>query len=140
MMGQLPRSLTDREQDKFIWDPDETLGTLVKVFAKIAGGQINILSPTTAVTQVITVTDTVSLIPRNANSQAMDFKNLSETNSFWIATHNAPLASSVAGTANARRVNAGEGDNFGLDSAASVWVICESGKTVDVEFTDWVLV
>jgi hypothetical protein len=138
-MGQLPLSLTDREQDKFIWDPDETLKTMVKVFAKISGGQINILSPNIALTQVITVTSTATLVPRNANSQAMDFKNLSENNAIWIATHNAPVASSAAGVANARRINASEGDNFGLDSGASLWIICEAGKTVDVELTDWVL-
>ena len=139
-MGALPPNKNDREQDKFIWDPDETLTTMVKVFAKIAGGEVNVLAPTSAITQVITVTDSPSLVPRASGSQALDFKNLNATNAFWFATHSLPLASSVPGVANARRVNPEEGDNFGLDSGTSVWVICEAGKSIDVELTDWVLV
>lgn len=129
----LPPNKNDREQDKFIWDPDNTYGTMVKVFAKLVGGvaigDVNIKAPTGPFrVQVVLVGTSASNpvpIPLVARV-SLSIRNKSTTETVYFGHDNLVTADDTA--TGGWEIGPGEDFNIDLDDGNAFYLISTSSN------------
>jgi hypothetical protein len=129
--------IAGREYEKFTWDAE--LGTVVKVLTKIFGGELTIISPVDFYVSTELVTDTAAQFPSTmpANAVAMDFTNLSETDTVYSGRSSAVTADRIVGGTGGWEIGPGEGDNFSLGGGNRPWLITPTGKTAIIKIRVW---
>jgi hypothetical protein len=128
----LPPNKNDREQDKFIWDPDNTYGTMVKVLAKLEGGvaigDVNIKAPTGPFrVQVFTVTTTATdFIPIPlVDRVSISIRNKSATQTVYFGEDNTITADDTA--TGGWEIGPGEDFNIDLNDTNAFYLMTSSG-------------
>lgn len=127
----LPPNKNDREQDKFIWDPDNTYGTMVKVLAKLVGGvtigEVNIKAPTGPfkVQVVLVGTSAADPIPTPLTGRvSLSLRNKSTTETVYFG-HNSSITADDTSTGG-WEIGPGEDFNIDLDDGNAFYLISTS--------------
>lgn len=129
--------------DKFAEDAD--LGTVVKVLAKIAAGEITILAPDDFLITTLDVGDVPVKIPATpaAGRIAMDIRNLAGVNQpeqvLYIGPSATVTASSAVGTTSGWQIGPGEGDNVDLRFIKEPWAVAPAGVTIRIQVREWIV-
>lgn len=139
----LDPNINTREFDKFAFDPE--LETVVKVLAKIFGGEITILSPDDFKITTLDIGDVATKLPATpaAGRISMDIRNLSGINEpndiLYIGPNASVTATDTVGTSSGWQIGPGEGDNVELRASKEAWAIAPAGLTIRVQVREWVL-
>lgn len=128
----LPPNKNDREQDKFIWDPDNTYGTMVKTLTKLVGGvsigEVNIKAPTGPYgITVATVTTTAAnpLVSPLTDRVSISIRNKSGTETVFFGKDDTVTADDTS--TGGWEIGPGEDFNIDLDDQNVFYLITASG-------------
>lgn len=140
------KSKNTLEQYKFIDDPDGILGVLVKVYAKIAGGELTILSPDDFLITTLEVGDIPVKIPSTPATGriAIDIRNLADPavegeKVLYVGPTSSVEANQNVGTNAGIVIGPGEGHNYSLRATKEPWAVAPAGITIKVQITEWII-
>lgn len=147
----LSDNINTREFEKFTEADQPVIGTVVKVLAKIAAGEITILSPDDFLITTFDVGDTPVKLPATAATGriALDVRNLANPANpadsakiLYVGPTSAVTATDPGGTTTAFgwTIGPGEGDNGSLRAIKEPWAVAPTGVTVRVQVREWILI
>lgn len=130
----LPPALVDREQAKFCETPANEVA--VRICGELNASIHGATGPFLVTTKTIPDTATLAVASPLANRQSMSIRNLETTNILYVGPSALVTADSVTGTTSGWEVGPNEDFHIDIDSTQVLYLIAETGKTVQVKILE----
>ena len=133
----LPKSLCDREQDKFFEDTNGE--TTVRVGAQEAlpiSGNFTVAAPGPIKVTGTTVTDTSAAFPatNQTDRAALSIRNVDATESIWIV--NSTSITKAAAGSDIWEIGPNETLNTDFDDTNQIILVADAGKSVSIQILE----